>query len=318
VKNTHHIYSIPLLTNEFPLLKHQRWRKASQDQGYKRSLGKHHQHLQNLSQNIGHVPKFIRNAESTLDRTFGGGVHGGHHDKLFVESLAQKMHKEVASVTLSKDAMMAKRGSALQSGSTGLNFESGERRRARQAAPDKPRSISQLQTLPSQPEEDKDAFGHTDVPEIMIETLEIFDSVKAMKDQKPNVRDVSTLREQDNNNMPALNNLNGRFLPSYKLNITKTDQYSALKRMDASIVDSNWCYKKSKFPKAESLEEIRRFLDRRLKALNCPPVGPDLRRLQVYRECFDKVIQEFKLYGPLLAQIKVDAQRVSRCYKAAF
>jgi hypothetical protein len=42
-----------------------------------------------------------------------------------------------------------------------------------------------------------------------------------------------------------------------------------------------------------------------LQASECPAVGPDFKRLSVYANCFNKVIAEFKVYGPLLADIKV-------------
>lgn len=45
-------------------------------------------------------------------------------------------------------------------------------------------------------------------------------------------------------------------------------------------------------------------LQQELQRQNCPSEGPDYNRLEIYGTCFDQIIQEFNVYGPILAQIK--------------
>jgi hypothetical protein len=47
------------------------------------------------------------------------------------------------------------------------------------------------------------------------------------------------------------------------------------------------------------------MLKKELKAIDCVDLVPNLKRLEVYRTVFEMLIQEFKVYGPLLADIKV-------------
>ncbi|KAJ3191949.1 Translin-associated factor X-interacting protein 1 [Irineochytrium annulatum] len=97
-----------------------------------------------------------------------------------------------------------------------------------------------------------------------------------------------------------------QFLPACQLNFTKVEQYSAMKAVEHGIIETEWNYKRAKFAKNDKIMELRDFVKKELKALGCPPKGPDLRRLQVYSACFDKIIAEFKTFGPILAEVKAE------------
>jgi len=58
------------------------------------------------------------------------------------------------------------------------------------------------------------------------------------------------------------------------------------------------------FPKPKFLDQLEKYLARELRALGCESRGPSEARLQVHREVFEYLIQDFKTYRPLLASIK--------------
>ncbi|KAJ3375207.1 hypothetical protein HDU84_000640 [Entophlyctis sp. JEL0112] len=89
-------------------------------------------------------------------------------------------------------------------------------------------------------------------------------------------------------------------MPAYKLNVTKQGQYQTFKHADKTLVQSEWIRKQE----TSKIDSVRAALRQELEDLGCATDGPDLRKLRVYQHTFDKIIAEFKQYGPVLAEIK--------------
>ena len=97
-----------------------------------------------------------------------------------------------------------------------------------------------------------------------------------------------------------------RFIPSYQLSLTKQDQFKTLQLIDKTVVQRDQNYiKNSDGGKRDRLKQYYDFIEQELYSNNCPPEGPDVGRLRIFSECFDKLIQEFRTYAPLLSEIKV-------------
>eukprot|EP00118_Oscarella_pearsei_P019117 m.200352 g.200352 ORF g.200352 m.200352 type:complete len:702 (+) comp39590_c0_seq1:155-2260(+) len=60
----------------------------------------------------------------------------------------------------------------------------------------------------------------------------------------------------------------------------------------------------SAMPKPRFLSQLETYLEKELKILGCPLQGPDPLRLQVYREVFEYLMDDFKTYKPLMSAIK--------------
>ena len=73
-----------------------------------------------------------------------------------------------------------------------------------------------------------------------------------------------------------------------------------------SITQTFYCQKKF-LPKPKFLEGLEAYAKRELYLLNCKGEEPNELRLQAFREVFDYLIEDFKTYKPLLAQ-------VNKCY----
>eukprot|EP00658_Telonema_sp_P-2_P071594 TRINITY_DN60834_c0_g1_i1.p1 TRINITY_DN60834_c0_g1~~TRINITY_DN60834_c0_g1_i1.p1 ORF type:complete len:308 (+),score=84.94 TRINITY_DN60834_c0_g1_i1:105-1028(+) len=66
------------------------------------------------------------------------------------------------------------------------------------------------------------------------------------------------------------------------------------------------------------VKELESSIEHELCVLGCPPNGPSLPRLQVYRQCFDILIKHFRAYRPMLSMIKQEYDKhleslVSEC-----
>ncbi|KAI8622597.1 hypothetical protein BC830DRAFT_1088964 [Chytriomyces sp. MP71] len=170
-------------------------------------------------------------------------------------------------------------------------------------------------------------IGHIDAPDNMHDLLEQFDTVKLQQHEAySQPRESPSHDEHADLPPPPVNSANSRsasrakgkhpvlvdhddpayrrrFLPAYQLNVTKHGQYKSLRQADHDIVGSDWTRKKESL-KSAKLAELTTFLRTELEALGCAETGPDLRRLQVYRYVFDRLIAEFRHYGPILAEIK--------------
>ncbi|KAJ3151188.1 Translin-associated factor X-interacting protein 1 [Geranomyces michiganensis] len=133
--------------------------------------------------------------------------------------------------------------------------------------------------------------------------LEQFDAVKLQEkfpaDESPAAAEPATPI------LPSLpSTVQQRFLPNPLLNMTKRDEWRTRQEIDGMLDRTTWMSAPKRFAKADQLEKVYAFLDRELAALNAPESGPDFRRLQVYAAVWEKVITQFRLYGPLLAEIK--------------
>lgn len=64
--------------------------------------------------------------------------------------------------------------------------------------------------------------------------------------------------------------------------------------------------------KPHYLEQLESYLHHELRLLRCPDKGPSLTRLQVFREVFEYLINDFKTYQNLLAAIKQEYELVLR------
>lgn len=151
------------------------------------------------------------------------------------------------------------------------------------------------------------------------EVLEEYDPIKAKESRTQILSEkLSTLTKPRvvPTNQNESNLVIREFFPGYQTNVTKNDQYNSLKIINEKVVDGSWMYKKGIFSKADKLKELYEYIDMELEALGCPRNGPpDLRRLQVFSSCFDRVISEFKTYGPILAEIKCEYDKVISTYQ---
>ncbi|KAI9090941.1 hypothetical protein DFS34DRAFT_597345 [Phlyctochytrium arcticum] len=102
--------------------------------------------------------------------------------------------------------------------------------------------------------------------------------------------------------LPA--HIRGRVLPLPQLTLTKNDAWKTYQEIDGLIDRKHWMHRQGGFAKQDRLNELHLFIQQELEAVQAPPTGPDFQRLQVYSAAFDKLIPEFKLYGPLLGDIK--------------
>lgn len=165
-------------------------------------------------------------------------------------------------------------------------------------------------------------LAHVSPPPNMHDLLEQFDSVKLgrKEDKKNNSAEDDTVqvnfgedtiqsntcevRFTHNGDKKSEAHLQRSFVPAYQFSVTKAGQYDMLKSVDQCLVESEWTHKTMNHSQAERVQAIYNLLQQELRNNDCPPEGPDLKRLKVYQMIFDKVIAEFKSFGPVLAEIK--------------
>ena len=96
-----------------------------------------------------------------------------------------------------------------------------------------------------------------------------------------------------------------KIIPNTNLTLTKSDHYKSIRAIhDDYIVQKDQFTSSRLLPKEQKLQDYYTQLEEELNALECPTNGPDFNRLAIYSHTFDTLIQEFKTYGPLLADIK--------------
>ncbi|KAI8820979.1 uncharacterized protein EV422DRAFT_48047 [Fimicolochytrium jonesii] len=93
-------------------------------------------------------------------------------------------------------------------------------------------------------------------------------------------------------------------VPNASLNLTKREEWKARREIDATLERVHWTSTTKRFAKVDRLQELYAYLEKELQVLDAPAVGPDFRRLQVYGAVWEKIIIEFRVYGPILAEIK--------------
>lgn len=131
----------------------------------------------------------------------------------------------------------------------------------------------------------------------MIDILREFDTVHQVS--SPVVFEKTTMKK------PKVEKAMRRFLPAAHLSLTKNDQYRAMAQVDTEMVKPGQNIRHADKGKVDKLREYRTKIEYELAINKCPPVGPDVKRLQIYSACFEKIIEDFTTYGPLLADIKV-------------
>ncbi|KAJ3307242.1 hypothetical protein HDV03_001727 [Kappamyces sp. JEL0829] len=144
-----------------------------------------------------------------------------------------------------------------------------------------------------------------DEPRDMFDLLEEFDSVKL---QQERVRATpatdhsgATLKKLKK---PPSDKKSRTFITAPQFSLTRHEQYKAVASVDAHLVQDGRNMRFNDIGKQEKLREYEAFLANELAANECPAKGPHLVRLQIYSQCFEKIIQDFTTYGPLLADIK--------------
>jgi len=78
---------------------------------------------------------------------------------------------------------------------------------------------------------------------------------------------------------------------------------------ETSILQANKKIQKKIPPKPKFLEGLEAYAKRELYLLNCKGEEPNELRLQAFREVFEYLIEDFKTYKPLLAQIKNEYEK---------
>ncbi|KAJ3322166.1 Clathrin heavy chain linker domain-containing protein 1 [Blyttiomyces sp. JEL0837] len=195
-------------------------------------------------------------------------------------------------------------------GTSGGSGRGGEKTHGK--AMDETQGVNITATIPH-PDYD---ISHVDAPPNMHHLLEKYDTVKIRQKQLQESSSSSASisqqqptsstakKEQLAETFAKTNEIRKRFVPNYKFSLTENERYHTLKNVDDGLVESDWIRKKSQQLKVERLDSLYALLNKELKAAGCPDQGPDMRRLQIYKTIFDMIISEFKVYGPILAEIK--------------
>ncbi len=140
----------------------------------------------------------------------------------------------------------------------------------------------------------------------MVDLLHKFDAVVTENDattKQVKIKEKEKrIKEKEN---PIIDSPHRNFLPVTQFSLTKTDTYKAHSHIDNHLIPPGRSIRFSHKGKVDKLLEYQNEIQRELVLNNCPLKGPDLRRLRIYSNIFEKIIQEFTTYGPLLAEIKV-------------
>ncbi|KAI9360438.1 hypothetical protein DFJ73DRAFT_81754 [Zopfochytrium polystomum] len=162
--------------------------------------------------------------------------------------------------------------------------------------------------------------SHVTAPPNMHDLLEQFDSIKLSGKEMGSAEThaVEFLHQEtetaSRKTRTDATRVDRQFLPVYQLSVTKTDQYGTLKAVDHHIVESEWTHRSLAQSQQERLLQLQTFIKEELLRAECPPTGPDFRRLEVYRMAFDKLISEFKVFGPVFAEIKHEYDCIINTY----
>ncbi|KAI8896845.1 hypothetical protein BC833DRAFT_650056 [Globomyces pollinis-pini] len=159
----------------------------------------------------------------------------------------------------------------------------------------------------------------------MVDVLEKFDTIKLKnkpvmveRDEIPKIIIKDSITSNPTNDLvrklkPKPSHL--KFLPHTQLFLTKFDQFKNSSKIENSIFREGKHLKHNDQPKSDQLAKYYDFISKELEANNCPQKGPNLKRLCVYAACFEQIIQEFTTYGPILAEIKNEYDRIISSYQ---
>jgi hypothetical protein len=96
-----------------------------------------------------------------------------------------------------------------------------------------------------------------------------------------------------------------KFVALPQFSLTKYDHYMAVSEVERALVQDGRNMKHTDIGKLSKLKEYQKFITHELTVANCPSSAPDEKRLQIFRSCFEKLIQDLSSHGELLSEIKV-------------
>ncbi|KAJ3318268.1 hypothetical protein HDV06_000711 [Boothiomyces sp. JEL0866] len=115
--------------------------------------------------------------------------------------------------------------------------------------------------------------------------------------------------------IPPLKKVQRKFIEPFQLHLTKIDQYKVVSQTKANLISDGVKIKYSDTAKQDKLEKFKEYIKTELAASGCPSKGPDIGRLSVFASCFEQIIQEFTTFGPLLAEIKAEYDKIINNYQ---
>ncbi|KAJ2996879.1 hypothetical protein HDV02_006054 [Globomyces sp. JEL0801] len=143
-------------------------------------------------------------------------------------------------------------------------------------------------------------FGDQGDSKDIFDILESFDAVKGSGDSIKPAKKTVDYTPQGTTRLHA-----PKFLPKSKMFLTKLDLYRNMTNIDTDFIRSGRKLRHSHKGKQDHLKKYYRYIAEELEANQCPERGPDLKRLSIYSNCFEQLIQEFTSFAPILADIKV-------------
>lgn len=99
---------------------------------------------------------------------------------------------------------------------------------------------------------------------------------------------------------------------------TRTDRYQTMKTMNAEMISFPFNSRAQDKEKLDKLDEIHAFLQQALSELPNPQHNDggggggeyNKRRMQIFGVVFERIIQDFKVFGPVLAEIKAEYDKI--------
>ncbi|KAJ3274301.1 hypothetical protein HDV01_003145 [Terramyces sp. JEL0728] len=144
----------------------------------------------------------------------------------------------------------------------------------------------------------------------MHDILGEFDSVKKKTDMVAQPENPKVERQ-----IPPLKKVSRKFIEPFQLHLTKIDQYKVVSQIKSNLISDGVRIKYCDTAKQDKLKKFKGFIQKELSASECPEKGPDVGRLSVYSTCFEQIIQEFTTFGPLLAEIKAEYDKILNNYQ---
>ncbi|KAI8897432.1 hypothetical protein BC833DRAFT_649583 [Globomyces pollinis-pini] len=154
-------------------------------------------------------------------------------------------------------------------------------------------------------------FGDQGDSKDIFDILESFDAVKGSGDSIKPAKKTVDYTPQGTTRLHA-----PKFLPKSKMFLTKLDLYRNMTNIDTDFIRSGRKLRHSHKGKQDHLKKYYRYIAEELEANQCPERGPDLKRLSIYSNCFEQLIQEFTSFAPILADIKKEYDRIISSYES--
>ncbi|KAJ3255492.1 Clathrin heavy chain linker domain-containing protein 1 [Boothiomyces macroporosus] len=115
--------------------------------------------------------------------------------------------------------------------------------------------------------------------------------------------------------IPPLKKVSRKFVEPFQLHLTKIDQYKVVSETKSKLISDGIKIKYNDNAKQDKLKKFKEYIKTELAASGCPDRGPDIGRLRVHATCFEQIIQEFTTFGPLLAEIKAEYDKIINNYQ---